>query len=188
MRIISGKYRGRRLHPPRGLKLRPTTDMAKEGLFNILTNTVDFEESDVLDLFAGTGSISFEFLSRGAKSVMAVEKHYPTVRFIHSFADSLEDDNFQVVKTDAFKFVEKTSQAFNLIFADPPYDLPGLDLLISTIFERGILTPDGIFILEHDAGHDFTGWKHFQQVRKYSKVMFSFFQAPEKKIDQPYLS
>lgn len=175
MRIISGTYRGRIIHPPAGLKARPTTDFAKESLFNILAHRLDFEDLDVLDLFAGTGSISYEFASRGARSVVAVDSDPLHFRFIRETCMKLDLDTVTVIRTDAFGYLQKPTQAFDIVFADPPYDHPRLEQLPDMVLSSGILQQDGIFILEHPAGSIFSAHPRFRQHRKYGGVNFSFF-------------
>ncbi|MCL2416422.1 MAG: RsmD family RNA methyltransferase [Bacteroidales bacterium] len=174
MRIIRGTLKGRRIQAPANLPVRPTTDFAKESLFNVLNNHVDFEELNVLDLFAGIGGISYEFASRGA-SVLAVENNPKYTDFIKQTIEKLNIDNVRVMQTDVFAYLAKTRQTFDLIFADPPYDLPTIDLLPTLIFEYNLLTPNGIFILEHSEKHDYSTFPRFSELRKYGKVHFSFF-------------
>ena len=175
MRVISGKYRGKQIKPPGTIKARPTTDFAKESLFNILMNWVDFEETDVLDLFAGTGSITYEFASRGARSVVAVEREPAHYRFIRKTVDELDMDPVTVIRGDAFRYLRKPCQSFDLIFADPPYDHPGLVSLPDMVFSTGILETGGRFILEHPGSLSFTAHPRFLQHRGYGGVNFTFF-------------
>ncbi len=179
MRIISGTYRGKQIHPPRNFKARPTTDFAKEGLFNILSNNFDYENCEVLDLFSGTGSISYEFASRGAKSVFSVEADTGHFRFIRQTAEQLGFDRINVVRGDAFSFIRRPFQSFDIIFADPPYDLQGIDMLPDEIFKTNILIPGGWFILEHGSRLSFTAHPFFSQHRAYGSVNFSVFLQPE---------
>lgn len=175
MRIISGKYRGKQIRPPKNFKARPTTDFAKESLFNILLNNYDPEELDVLDLFAGTGSITYEFASRGARSIVTIEREQASYNFIRTTCQEMEMEMVNVIRGDAFRFLKRPYQAFDIIFADPPYDHPLLDKLPDLIFETEILSPGGTFILEHPGSYSFTSHDHFQQQRKYGGVNFSFF-------------
>lgn len=175
MRIISGIFRGKQIHPPRGFKARPTTDFAKEGLFNVLMNHFQIEELDVLDLFSGTGSITYEFASRGARSVVAVESDPVHFRFIQSTCRALELDQVTVIRGDVFSYLKNPVQSFDLIFADPPYDHPMLEELPEMVFTHNILPEGGIFILEHPATFTFTAHPSFQQQRKYGSVNFTFF-------------
>jgi len=175
MRIISGSLGKRRLNPPKNMKLRPTTDQAKEGLFNILSNRYYFDELHILDLFSGTGNISYEFISRGASSVTAVEKNLIHFKYINSVKKELNMTNLTTFKSDVFKFLEFNTQLFDLIFADPPYDLENLKDIPQIIFSRKHLSGNGVFILEHPGEYDFSENKYFQELRKYGKVHFSFF-------------
>ncbi len=176
MRIISGKYRGRTINPPKNLRARPTTDFAKENLFNVLTNMVDFEECDILDLFAGTGSISYEFASRGARSVTSVEINPVHFNFIRSTARELEFDNMYVVKANVFLYLKSVSKQFDLIFSDAPYDLEGSEKVVDAVFEKNLLREDGIFVFEHSAKQNFSSHPNFYQLRSYGSVQFSFFK------------
>lgn len=175
MRIISGKYRGKQIRPPKNFKARPTTDFAKEGLFNILVNHFDPEELDVLDLFAGTGSISYEFASRGARSIVILEKEQAYYNFIRQTCQDLEMDMATVIRGDVFKYLRRPYQSFDIIFADPPYDDPLLETLPDLVFSSEILAKGGQFILEHPGTFSFTSHNHFLDQRKYGGVNFSFF-------------
>jgi len=175
VRIISGSYRGKQIHPPSGMKARPTTDQAKEGLFNILIHRFDLEELEVLDLFAGTGSITYEFASRHARSVVAVEMDPVYFKFIRKIVSELEFENVTVIRGDVFRFLRHPSQSFDLIFADPPYNHPGLDQLPDLVFSSEILARDGWFILEHPGDHHFTAHPHFLNHRRYGGVNFTIF-------------
>ena len=176
MRIISGKYKGRTINPPKNLRARPTTDFAKENLFNVLTNLVDYEECDVLDLFAGTGSISYEFASRGARSVTSVEINPVHFNFIRSTAHELGFENMFVVKANVFLYLKSVTKQFDLIFSDAPYDLEGSEKVVDAVFEQDLLREDGIFIFEHSAKQDFSSHPNFYQLRSYGSVQFSFFK------------
>lgn len=175
MRIISGKYKGRKIEPPGKLPVRPTTDFAKEGLFNVLTNMVNFEETEALDLFAGTGNISFELISRGCISVLAVEQNYNCVKFINSMSEKLNEINVRTQSSDVFRFLGFATRSFDLIFADPPFELDNAKLLPGIIFERKLLKPGGLLIIEHSERIDYSVMPHFTQTRHYGKVNFSFF-------------
>jgi 16S rRNA (guanine(966)-N(2))-methyltransferase RsmD len=177
VRIISGTYRGRQIHPPKGFKARPTTDFAKEGLFNILSNQLDMEELDVLDLFSGTGSISYEFASRGVRSVVAIESELANTRFIRSVCNALDLDQVSVIRGDAFRFLQQPVQSFDLIFADPPYNHPKLQSLPEIILTSNILNKDGVFILEHPSTFNFSDLSGFKESRKYGGVNFSMFKV-----------
>ena len=176
MRIISGKYRGRTIVPPRNLRARPTTDFAKENLFNVLGNLVDFEDLDVLDLFSGTGSISYEFASRDARSVTSVEVNSVHHNFIRQTARDLKFENFFAVKANVFLYLKSCVKKFDLIFSDAPYDLEGSEEVIRLVFERDLLTEDGILIFEHSKDQDVSHFPHFWQTRSYGSVQFSFFR------------
>ena len=176
MRIISGKYRGRTIVPPKNMKARPTTDFAKENLFNVLNNLVDYEELDVLDLFSGTGSISYEFASRGAKSVTSVEVNGVHHAFIKDTARKLGCENFYAVHANAFLYLKNTAKQFDLIFSDAPYDLEGSEQIVQMVFDGERLKEDGILIFEHSSKQDFSGHPNFWQLRSYGSVNFSFFR------------
>lgn len=175
MRIIAGSLKGRRLNPPDNLPVRPTTDMARESLFNILNNYVDYEECSVMDLFAGTGAVSVEFLSRGAKDVTSIEINNQCTDFIKETAQRLNLTNLHVVRADVFDLLKRAYKKFDIIFADPPYALKDLPQLPDIVFSKDILTEDGIFILEHPKEYDFSEHPNFWQHRNYGKVNFTFF-------------
>jgi 16S rRNA (guanine966-N2)-methyltransferase len=176
MRIISGSHKSRKIRPPSNLPIRPTTDIAKEGLFNILTNKIDFELIDVLDLFAGTGSISFEFASRGAAMIHAVDIEKKCVDFIRDASKEFGFENIRAVRNEVFSFLKICHTKYDLIFADPPYEMKNVELLPELIFEKKILKENGLFILEHTAMHSFSKHPNFKEQRKYGKVNFSFFK------------
>lgn len=178
MRIISGKFKGRRFNPPADKwPTRPTTDIAKEGLFNILGNLLDFEETRFLDLFGGTGSHSYEFISRGCKMVSYVDKFPPCVQFVKGMARQLEIEPYLTVfKEDIFKFIPRCSTTFDYIFAGPPYGLNNLDTIPDLIFSSNILAADGFFVLEHNPNHHFDNHPSFWQMRNYGETQFSFFR------------
>lgn len=175
MRIISGLYRGRRINPPSNLPVRPTTDMAKESLFNILRNMVDFEESKVLDLFSGTGSIAYEFASRGSKDVTCVEINQKCVNFISQTSEKINIPGFRVVRANVFQFLKMNRAKYDIIFADPPFDLEGIESLPDLILKTDILKPDGILIIEHSKNIIFASHPSLKEHRNYGKVNFSFF-------------
>ena len=175
MRIISGIFRGKHIRPPGNFKARPTTDFAKESLFNILIHQFSIEDLDVLDLFSGTGSISYEFASRGARSVLAIEMAPMHFKFIQETCRSMEMEQVTVIRADAFRYLKKPTQAFDFIFADPPFDHPGLPELPGLIFNTDILNKQGVFILEHPGSYSFTAHPRFLQHRKYGGVNFTFF-------------
>lgn len=176
MRIISGQYKGRAINPPKNLRARPTTDFAKENLFNVLQNLIDFEECDVLDLFAGTGSISYEFCSRGVRSVTSVEINAVHHNFIRRTAAELGMRNLYAVKANAFLYVKSCPKQFDLIFSDAPYDLEQSEELIPLILESDLLREGGIFIFEHSKEKNFSEHPLFWQLRSYGSVHFSFFK------------
>lgn len=176
MRIISGKYKGRRINPPNNITARPTTDFAKESLFNLLANRIDFEGIDMLDLFAGTGGIGIEFISRGAREVIAVEKAHTQQNFIISTSKLLDIQQLNVVRGDVFRYLNTCRLQFDFIFADPPYALPELPKLPDLIFEKELLRKEGWFVLEHSDKNDFHLHPHFVEHRQYGSVNFSFFQ------------
>ncbi|MBT8312349.1 MAG: 16S rRNA (guanine(966)-N(2))-methyltransferase RsmD [Eudoraea sp.] len=180
MRIISGKYKGKRLRAPKNLPVRPTTDMAKEALFNILQNHFDFEAISVLDLFSGTGNISFEFASRGTAQIVSVDKDYRCVKFIASVSKEL-GLNIRTFKDDAFKFLERTDLKFDLIFADPPYnmDLTEFNKIVTRVFRHDLLKEHGMLIIEHSKHTDLSELPYFIEQRKYGGSVFSFFRIPE---------
>ena len=176
MRIISGKCKGRIIMPPKNLRARPTTDFAKENLFNVLSNKVDFEDSDVLDLFAGTGSVSYEVASRGARSVTSVEINAVHYDFIRRTATQFGFSNLFAVKANAFLYVKSCPKRFDVIFSDAPYDLPKSEDIVDLVFENGLLNEDGIFVFEHSKDKDFSSHPYFEELRCYGSVHFSFFQ------------
>jgi 16S rRNA (guanine(966)-N(2))-methyltransferase RsmD len=176
MRIISGKYKSRRLQVPANITARPTTDFAKEGLFNFLNNFIEFEEITVLDLFAGTGSISLEFISRGCKKVVAVENYKTQANFILQTVKTLNINNLTFFRADVFHFLKTCKMSFDLIFADPPYDFHNFAQIPDIVLNTNILTPDGIFILEHSVHYDFSAHPNFKNHRKYGNVNFSIFK------------
>ena len=174
MRIISGKHRGRRLSPVKNLKARPTTDRAKESLFNILNNLVDFEDITVLDLFGGTGGISYEFASRGCENLTIIEKDYNHIKYINKVSNELDFD-LNIIKGDVFKYLKNTAQKFDVIFADPPFDMDGIENIPQLIFEKELLKEDGFLILEHSDLFEFKNELKPNNTRHYGKVCFSFF-------------
>jgi 16S rRNA (guanine(966)-N(2))-methyltransferase RsmD len=176
MRIITGILKGRRLNPTDNLPVRPTTDMAREGLFNILNNILEYEEVRILDLFSGTGAVSFEFISRGAKEVTSIEINSKCTDFIKRSAQQFGVNNLRVVRADVFDLLKRAYQKFDVIFADPPYQLDELPSLPDLVFEKQILADNGIFILEHSKEHMFEEHPYFWQHRKYGKVNFTFFK------------
>ena len=176
MRIITGKYKGRHFEVPRSFKARPTTDFAKENLFNVLRGYTDFEGATALDLFAGTGSITLELLSRGCERVVCVEKDPFHYRVIEEFLYRLKDENALPVRGDVFKFLNSTHEQFDIIFADPPYTLPNIPDLPDLVLERNLLREDGAFVPEHGKRGDFKSHPRVVEHRAYGSVNFSFFQ------------
>lgn len=176
MRIISGKYKSRRIAVPANLKARPTTDFAKEGLFNVLNNLVDWEETSALDLFSGTGSIAFELISRGCPHVVSVEQCPTHFRFICLAQEKLEAKELFPIKADVFKYLKSTRQRFDLVFADPPYDLKEASTIPGLVIEKKLVKEGGLFIMEHSKHLNFSLLPHFKEERKYGNVHFSFFQ------------
>ena len=176
MRVVGGKYRGRRFTPPKKFPSRPTTDFAKEALFNILVNRYDLEECSILDLFAGTSNISLEFLSRGAKNVLSVDSHRVSHQFMVKTQSEIGDENWQIIRRDAFSFCDSPTESFDIIFADPPFGLDGLGDLIETVMKSEILNENGVLIMEHGQENDFKDKTHFKEIRKYGGVNFSFFE------------
>lgn len=175
MRVIGGKLKGLRLNPPAGLPVRPTTDMAKEGLFNILNNRFDFEQINVLDLFSGTGNISIEFASRGTPEIVSVDKNTGCYNYIKNICKQYQLTAISPFKADVFKYLETESQRFDLIFADPPYDLPVFTTIPDLIFRHNLLRDNGLFIIEHPSMKQFNNHIAFKEQRKYGYSSFSFF-------------
>lgn len=176
MRIISGRYRGKTIFPSKDFNSRPTTDFAKESLFNILANSVDFEELKVLDLFAGTGGIGFEFASRGSVQVDAVENNFKHHEFIKKVAKDLKFEGYKAIKGDVLKYIEKCPYKYDIIFADPPFDWEHTETLPDVVFNAGILAAEGIFILEHPRRISFNGNPRLYDHRVYGNLHFSFFR------------
>lgn len=175
MRIIRGKYGRRRFDVPTNITARPTTDFARENIFNVIENYVDLEGTDALDIFAGTGAVSFEFLSRECRSVTAVEKASTQQRFIAKVAAELGADNFHLVRGDALRYIGAASQAFDVIFADPPYDMDGFAEIPAKVLASKLVKPGTLFIIEHNKTHDFSALPGFREHRAYGSVNFSIF-------------
>lgn len=175
MRIIGGTYRGRRINPPSNFKARPTTDFAREGLFNILNNRLDFETISVLDLFSGTGSISYEFASRGAAMVHLVEKDIKHVIGIKKIVSELGFKNIKPIHIDVRAYLKTCSIKYDVVFADPPFELSWLTELPDLVTQANVIKEDGFFILEHPRDLSFTAHKLFFEHRNYGGVNFSFF-------------
>jgi 16S rRNA (guanine966-N2)-methyltransferase len=176
LRIIGGKYKGRRITPPSGFKARPTTDFARESLFNILNNRVSFEDIIVLDLFSGTGSISYEFASRGTKEVHSVDKDVKHIAGIRRIIKDLGIENIKPVHIDMKAFLRTCTVKYDIVFADPPYDISWLKEIPDLVMDSGILKDDGFFILEHPRDMSFNAHRYFFEHRNYGGVNFSFFR------------
>jgi len=183
MRIVSGTHKSKRITAPKNLPVRPTTDMAKESLFNILNNDYYFDEIRVLDLFSGTGNISYEFASRGTEQILCVDANLNCIRFIQKTADELGFNAITTIKADVFEFLEKHKNEHDVIFADAPYGLEGLDKIVEIVFAKKLLSIDGVLVLEHAKEQDFSNLPFFAHKRRYGNVNFSFFEWPEKEED-----
>jgi len=177
MRIISGKYKGRRISPPKGLPVRPTTDMSKEALFNVLNNHFSFEGLKILDLFAGTGNISYEFASRGSTPITSVDGDFGCVKFIKQVATEF-DFNIAATKSDVFTYLEKCKTSYDIIFADPPYalDQATFEKIVSLIFEKELLNQDGMMVIEHSKYTKLDHMINFSFKKSYGGSIFSFFE------------
>lgn len=177
MRIISGKLKGRKITAPKNLPVRPTTDMAKESLFNILNNLYYFDGISIIDLFAGTGNISLEFASRGTKSILAVDSNYHCIKFINKISNQL-NVTIQTLKADVFKFLETNKIKSDVIFADPPYEFENdrFMQIANLVFENELLSENGTLIIEHSKHTDLSEHDHFSYSRKYGGCVFSFFE------------
>ncbi len=180
MRIVSGKYKGRRINPPKNLPVRPTTDMSKESLFNILNNHFDFEDLAVLDLFSGTGNLSYEFASRGSADITAVDEDAGCIRFIRQTAQEF-DFSISAMRINAYSFLDKDSRQYDVIVADPPYHFEAEKLLRipSIVFERKLLSPEGMLIIEHSKHTSMDAHPYFSFRKNYGGSVFSFFEWPE---------
>lgn len=177
MRVISGIYKRHRFDIPHSFKARPTTDFAKENLFNVLSNYLDFEDNiHALDLFAGTGSISLELVSRGCDQVISIEKDRDHHAFICKVMDEVKTDKCISIRGDVFKYIQSCHNQFDFIFADPPYELKDLETIPDLIFEHELLKEEGLFVLEHGKKNNFETHPHFIERRVYGSVNFSFFQ------------
>ena len=179
MRIITGKYKGRHFEIPRSFKARPTTDFAKENIFNVLNGYIDFENTTALDLFSGTGSITLELLSRGCSQVISVELDRDHHHFIQECLKKLSTVNCIPIRGDVFRFVKSCKQQFDFIFADPPYALKDLPEIPDLIFEKKLLKDNGVFVFEHGKDHDFSQHPHFVEHRSYGSVNFTLFRVTE---------
>ncbi len=177
MRIISGKFKGRRISPPKNLPVRPTTDMSKEALFNVLNNHFHFEDLKVLDLFSGTGNISYEFASRGSKNITSIDTDFGCVKFIKQTAAEF-DFNIAAIKSDVMPYIKRCKTTYDIIFADPPYalDQKSFDELVLAVFENGLLENDGMMIIEHSKYTKLDHLIHFSFKKSYGGSIFSFFE------------
>lgn len=177
MRIISGEFKGRRFNPPaKNWPTRPTTDISKEGLYNILQNRIDFSETKMLDLFGGTGNHCYEFISRGCTDATYVDNFYGCVQFVTKISMELGiEDRITIHRMDVFKFIKQSMTTYDFIFAGPPYPLPNLRSIPEEIFKANILRQNGIFVLEHNPDHDFSQNPHYVEQRHYGTTIFSFF-------------
>ena len=183
MRIIRGKYGRRRFDVPSNITARPTTDFARENIFNVIENLIDLEGAVALDLFAGTGAVSFEFLSRECESVTSVEKSHVQFNFIRKVRDQLNVKNMTLIKGDVFRFIETARQKFDVIFVDPPYDLPNFGEIPGKILASELVKPGTVFVMEHSKNYDFSQLPHFHQHRAYGSVNFSIFIIGEAETD-----
>ncbi len=185
MRIISGKFKSKRLTAPKKLPVRPTTDMAKEALFNILNNQFYFHEIAVLDLFSGTGNISYEFASRGTEKIISVDENYGCIKYINQISDELECE-IQAIKSDSYKYLENCNLKFDVIFADPPYEfeLEKFEKIVELVFGKGLLHEGGLLILEHSKHTKIENNEHLNYQKKYGGNMFSFFENPSTEIEE----
>lgn len=180
MRIISGSHKSRQIKPPKNLPVRPTTDMAKEALFNILVNNFDLNEVIVLDLFAGTGNITYEFASRGALGVTSIDTELRCVDFIRTTARDLGFEAVLAFRSDAFRFLQNTQNSYDIIFCDPPYDMEGIEVIPRIVLEKKLLKEDGWLIIEHSDRIKFNDTPGFMQDRHYGSVNFSIFTDKQK--------
>ncbi len=181
MRIVGGTFGGRRFNPPARIPARPTTELAKEALFNMLANMLDFEELKALDLFGGTGSISYELASRGTEDVTVVERDPASIDFIKKTVRELAiESNINIIRGDVFKFMKQSTDRYNFIFADPPYALANIDEIPVLVFEKNLLLPGGIFIMEHEVRNDYSKHPNFLRMKNYGTTVFSFFTQPNE--------
>ncbi|MBL4625438.1 MAG: 16S rRNA (guanine(966)-N(2))-methyltransferase RsmD [Flavobacteriales bacterium] len=175
MRIIGGKYKGKGIYAPKNLPVRPTTDFAKEGLFNVLRHTIEINGATVLDLFCGTGNMTYEFASRGAASVLSIDRNFNCIRFVRKSAGELKNDSIKPLKFDVFKFLDKCNIKFDIIFADPPYDLEEIPQIAQKVMSRQLLNGGGLCIVEHSKRTDMAEEIGFKKLKNYGNVNFSFF-------------
>ncbi len=175
MRIVGGRFKGRKLHPPKESLARPTTDFAKEGLFNVLQHSVALEGVRVLDLFAGTGNISLEFLSRGAAEVISVDQDRKLFDFMQRTSRELNETGWRMVKSDVFSFLNNHRGKYDIVFADPPFHMDGLERVPALVLQTGLLVPDGLLIVEHQEKVDLSKVPGYLRTRSYGSIEFSFF-------------
>ncbi len=181
MRIVGGAFGGRRFNPPARIPARPTTELAKEGLFNMLNNVIDFEGIKTLDLFGGTGSISYELASRGAAQLTLVERDRVSFDFIKKTISELGiKEKFQLISGDVFKFMKQCTEQYELIFADPPYALENIDEIPLLVFSKKLLLPGGIFVQEHTTRNDYQKHPNFLRMKSYGTTVFTFFKQTEE--------
>ena len=185
MRIISGKFKGRRISPPRNLPVRPTTDMSKEALFNVLNNHFNFEGLKVLDLFSGTGNISYEFASRGSNNITSVDGDFGCIKFIKQTAAEY-DFNIAAIKSDVLKYIEKCKAKYDIIFADPPYalDQKTFETIVLAVFDKNLLEDAGMMIIEHSKHTKLDHLIHFSFKKSYGGSIFSFFEINANKEEE----
>ena len=176
MRIIGGKLKGIRLQPPANLPVRPTTDIAKEALFNILNNKFDFEACEILDLFCGTGNLTFEFASRDAESILAVDMDYGCVNWVKTTAEKHNFNQINVRKGDVFKLLKQMSGSYDIIFADPPYNMPNIPQIPLLVQQQQLLKQDGLLVVEHQSNMKLNNQPGYTETRKYGNSSFSFFE------------
>ncbi len=175
MRVVGGTHRSRQFHIPDHLEIRPTTDFAKEALFNILSNRIDFEGKNVLDLFGGSGSISYEFASRGCSEIITIEKNSKSCEFIKNTSREFKFPNIKIIKMDVFSYLKMCSGSFDIIFADPPFKLENIERIPTLVFEKKLLNENGTLIVEHPSDVNFAGIKELKETREYGTVNFSIF-------------
>mgnify|MGYP000941282016 CR=1 FL=1 len=181
MRIVGGEFSGRRFNPPSGIPARPTTDVAKEGLFNTLEHMMDLEGIKTCDIFGGTGSISYELASRGAEDLTLIERDAVSIQFIKKTAETLGiADKMHIIKGDVFRFMKQCRDQYDFIFAGPPYALQNIDDLPLLVFEKNMLKPNGIFVLEHTPRNDYQHHPRFVRMKNYGTTVFSFFVQPSE--------
>jgi 16S rRNA (guanine(966)-N(2))-methyltransferase RsmD len=184
MRIVSGTHKGRVIKVPSNLTMRPTTDFAKESIFNILNNHFEFDGLKILDLFCGTGNISYEFASRGCADITSVDSNYSCCDFVKKASATFGMKQIKVIKTDAFSFLKKATIPYHIIFCDPPYDLENIESIPPLVFENHLLKPDGWLIVEHGERTDLSKLDHFIEHRKYGHVNFSIFSNAQNSSEQ----